>query len=168
MIIKKILYSCCVLLVVVLCSCGGLEPLPPKEESMFTGISGTVTFTGGAALWPKDSIYDLRVVAFEKKPTVANDILVSLLSSTAVISEIAPFRVDSFEYNIEIKNAPKTYTYIVVAMQVGPNIQNDWRMLDVYSETKNPEAPSPLTIEPNKRSIISFTVDFSNLPPQPF
>lgn len=151
---------------VALLGCGGLDP---TIEPPFSGIRGTVTFTGGPASWPTDSIYDLRVVAFEEQPKVPSDILASLLRQRASFTlTMLPVRIDSCTFEIEVLAAPRTFPYVVVAMQVGPNFQQDWLMLDVYAPTGDKSVPGIIRVPSGGVVDLRFVVDFANLPPQPF
>jgi hypothetical protein len=109
------------------------------------------------------------VVAFETKPTVPEDVLASILQQKAVYTlEVLPRRVDSSTYEIEVLAAPRTFTYVVVAMQDGPDFQTDWRMLAVYAPGGDPTRPGSITVPSGGVVSVDFTVDFTNLPPQPF
>lgn len=147
-------------------ACTGLDP---NEVRPFSGLRGTITYVGGSAAWPKDSVYDVRVVAFEKKPVVPEDIIAALILQTAAFSPASlPFNVDTTSYSIEVLATPRTFTYVVVAMQNGPNFQTDWIMLDVYSPTGDPALPGTVIVPSGNTLTIDFRVDFANLPPQPF
>lgn len=152
--------------VVLLSACGGLDPtaVPP-----FTGISGTITFVGGKGAWPPaDSVVEVRVVAFEVRPTDPSQVFGALLAGKGVVSDTLPRHVDQSSYTIAVAGTPRTFEYIVVALRYGPDFQLQWRMLDVYSVTGDAAQPSPLTVNANDDKRIHFRVDFSNLPPQPF
>ncbi len=152
--------------VVLISACGGLDP---TVVPTFTGISGTITYVGGASAWPPaDSVIEVRVVAFEKRPTDPTQVFGALLAGTAVVSDTLPRRVNQSSYSIEVANTPRTFEYIVVALRYGPDFQLQWRMLDVYTITGDATQPRPLTVNANDDKRINFRVDFSNLPPQPF
>ncbi|MBU3742749.1 MAG: hypothetical protein FGM24_10785 [Candidatus Kapabacteria bacterium] len=161
-----VLMSVCT--IVVLSSCdGGLEPYPIPPD--FTGFRGTVYFAGDSAAWPTDSIYNLVVVAFEEKPDSVGDILPAVLGGRAVFSKSMPLFVDSATYEIELPaDRERTFRYVVVGMQDGPAITQDWTMLSIHAVDNDPLRPDSVTIVPGKTTIIDFNVDFSNLPPQPF
>jgi hypothetical protein len=53
-------------------------------------------------------------------------------------------------------------------MQVGPNFQQDWLMLDVYAPTGDKTNPGTIRVPSGGVVDVNFTVDFDNLPPQPF
>jgi hypothetical protein len=62
-----------------------------------------------------------------------------------------------------------TFAYVAVAWQFGPNIQSDWRAVGVYTATGDVTRPTPITIYNGRFTDgIDITVDFKNLPPQPF
>lgn len=150
----------------ILTSCGGLDP---TVEPAFSGIRGSITFAGGPSAWPTDSIYDLRVVAFEEKPTVPEDIIASLIRQRASFTPtMLPIRIDSCTFEIEVLAPPRVFPYVVVAMQVGPNFQQDWLMLDVYAPSGDKTQPGIVRVPSGGVVTIRFAVDFANLPPQPF
>jgi hypothetical protein len=152
--------------VLLLSACGGLDP---EEVRPISELRGTISYVGGAGAWPTDTIYDVRVVAFETKPTVPEEILTSILLQTAAFSPTSlPIRVDSSSYVIEVLATPRTFTYVVVALQNGPNFQTDWIMLDVYAPTGDPSQPGIVIVPSGNTVNVDFRVDFSNLPPQPF
>lgn len=152
---------CCSLLLV---ACDGL--VPPEPVAGFTGLGGTVRYVGGPQAWPRDSIYNLVVVAFEQRPTSAADILPAVLTGSAIFAGPLPYRVASSTFEMPIGKAPKTYRFIAVGLQDGPSINEDWTMLAVYSGEDG--SPDSVVVQPGVRTTVDFTVDFSNLPPQPF
>jgi hypothetical protein len=162
-LVFKVLVS---LLALVIVSCGGLDP---EAVRPFSGIRGTIRYVGGSAAWPTDTIYDLRVVAFEKKPTEPNQVLLALAAQTASYSPLMlPTLVDSTSYVLEVVGTPRTFEYVVVAMQSGPDFLKDWLMLDVYAPSGDPNQPGRIVVPSGGTVPIDFRVDFANLPPQPF
>lgn len=153
-------------LALVVAGCGGLDP---TVEPSFSGIRGSIRFIGGPSAWQTDSIYDLRVVAFEEQPKVPADIIASLIRQRAAFTAtMLPVRVDSCSYEIEVLAPPRVFPYVVVAMQVGPNFQQDWLMLDVYAPSGDKTVPGTIRVPSGGVVNVDFSVDFSNLPPQPF
>lgn len=146
-------------------ACGGLDPtaIPP-----FTGISGTITVKGGTEAWPTDSCLEVRAVAFLNAPTKREDVLTAILTQQASLSDTIPRYRASMSYQIPVAITPRTFNYVVLAMRVGPDATKDWKMIAVHSETNDPLQPSPVSVAPNQVVTIPFTVDFANLPPQPF
>lgn len=142
--------------------CGGLSPtdVPPRSV-----LRGTVTFTND---WPDSNLNQVLVVALESKPTSPDSILSAVLSGRAIFSEALPTYTTEAPYEVEIPGTPRTFTYVVVAMQNGPNILTDWLMLDVYSPVDDPEQPGTVVVDVGQTVTINFAVDFANLPPQPF
>lgn len=151
-----------ILLAVILHGCGGLSPTDVPPPSL---MRGTVTFTG---TWPDSNVNQVLVVALESKPTSPDSILTAVLSGRAIFSSPLPNYSQQASYEFEVPGAPRTFTYVVVAMQNGPNILTDWLMLDVYSPTDTPFEPGTVTVGAGQTVTIDFTVDFDNLPPQPF
>lgn len=163
---RSLLVGAAILCSILISACGGLDP---EEVRPFSGLRGSITYTGGSAAWPSDTIYDIRVVAFETKPSVPEEILTSILQQTAAFSPASlPIRVDTTTYEIEVLATPRTFTYVVVAMQNGPNFQTDWIMLDVYTPSGDPNLPGVVIVPSGSTVRVDFRVDFSNLPPQPF
>ncbi len=150
----------------IIAGCGGLDP---TIEPAFSGLRGTITFAGGPSAWPADSIYDLRVVAFEEQPKVPADIIASLIRQRAAFTPVMlPIRTDSCTFEIEVLAPPRVFPYVVVAMQVGPNFQQDWLMLDVYAPSGDKSQPGIVRVPSGSVVDLRFAVDFANLPPQPF
>jgi hypothetical protein len=80
-----------------------------------------------------------------------------------------PLYVDSAAYEIELPaDRERTFRDVVVGMQDGPVITQDWTMLAVMGIDNDPARPDSVVISPGKTSLVNFNVDFSNLPPQPF
>jgi hypothetical protein len=150
---------------IVASSCGGLDPaeVPPRSF-----LKGTVTFVGGQSSWPDTNVYDVRVVAFENQPTVVDSVLAAILAGKAVISDGLPLRVDRTAYAIQITDPPRTFRYVVVALQNGPQLLSDWLMLSVYTPSGDPADPGTVDLGKGQELVIDFIVDFNNLPPQPF
>lgn len=167
MVIKRFIPSFVFILIgVVAYSCTGLDP---EEIRRVSTISGLVRIVQGASDWPTDSIYDLRVVAFEVQPSVPEEIIASLVGQTAVYtSSSLPLRFDTVAYTIDVIATPRTFTYVVVAMQNGPNFLKDWIMLSIYAPSGDPTQPGQVLIPSMGNTTVDFLVDFANLPPQPF
>ena len=160
--IRLALYTC----VLLLSACGGLDP---TVVPTFTGVSGTITYVGGSAAWPPaDSVLEVRVVAFEERPTDPAQVFGAILAGRAAFTDTMPRRVDQSSYALAVTDAPRTFGYVVVALRYGPDIQLNWRMLDVYTLTGDATQPTPLTVNILDDKRVNFRVDFSNLPPQPF
>lgn len=157
----------CLFCVMVLLGCGGLDPT--EVPNSFTGISGTITYVGGAGAWPPaDSVVEVRIVMFEERPTDPSQVFGALLTGKAVVSDTLPRFVDQSTYTVEVTGAPRTFKYVVAALRYGPDFQLQWRMLDVYSLSGDATQPSPITINVLDNQRVNFRVDFSALPPQPF
>ncbi|MEN3027267.1 MAG: hypothetical protein ABDH31_06125 [Chlorobiota bacterium] len=152
---------CCSLPLVLMEGCtGGLDPEAlPKEAK----IQGVVYFRG---TWPpQDSLYDLRVVAFQQYPP--RNVVDEVLSGRAVFSERLRFRVDSEPYQLVVSQTPMVFRYIVVAQQYGSDIFQHWRVVGVYA--RDVTRPDSLRVEPGEiYAGVDIVVDFDRLPPQPF
>lgn len=155
-----------VMVSVIVAGCGGIDPDAVRP---FSGFRGTIRYVGGAASWPKDTIYDLRVVAFEKKPKIPEDVIAAVVQQTAAFSPVMlPTLQDSTPYVLEVLATPRTFEYIVVALQDGPSFLTDWLMLDVYAPSGDPTQPGRVVVPSGGTFNLDFKVDFNNLPPQPF
>lgn len=151
---------------IIAAGCGGIDPDAVRP---FSGFRGTILYVGGPASWPTDTIYDLRVVAFEKKPKVPEDVITAVVQQTAAFSPVMlPTLQDSTGYVLEVLGTPRTFEYIVVALQDGPSFLTDWLMLDVYAPSGDPNQPGRVVIPSGGTINLDFRVDFNNLPPQPF
>ncbi|NQW28923.1 MAG: hypothetical protein HQ472_00230 [Ignavibacteria bacterium] len=146
----------------------GCEGLNPANVPPITEFRGTVTYVGGEASWPADSVYDLRVVMFDSIPTSTTAVLGAILSGSAAFSNTLPSPAISTQYAIQINPAPRTFRYVVVALRNGPSPLTDWLMLSVYAPTGNVNQPGTVSILTGETATINFTVDFDQLPPQPF
>ncbi|MBU3678611.1 MAG: hypothetical protein FGM32_03275 [Candidatus Kapabacteria bacterium] len=154
------------LVLMLITGCGGIDPDAVRP---FTGLRGTIRYVGGKNAWPKDSIYDLRVVAFERKPKVREDVVSAVVQQTAAFSPLMlPTFEDSTLYVLEVLGTPRTFEYVVVAMQNGPSFLTDWLMLDVYAPSGDPSQPGRIVVPSGATIDLNFQVDFNNLPPQPF
>jgi hypothetical protein len=139
-----------------------------------SGFSGVIRFKN----WPPaDSVHDMRLVVFEAFPTDSAGILLTLLAGHgAVYPAIGtkfPSFVDSLPYvftttdgtNLQIKS----YAYVIVAQQYGPNVLADWRPVGVYPAVGGSFTPAPVrVILHHVIPGIDMLVDFHNLPPKPW
>ncbi|GIV53496.1 MAG: hypothetical protein KatS3mg039_0014 [Candidatus Kapaibacterium sp.] len=151
-----------------LCCNSGLDPtaLPPEAS-----ISGRLIVRGGSASYPpRDSLVDLRVVAFRTIPRDSS-IIAAVLSGQAYFTQTSV--LDSSNYHITIAFTdgtpePLTLEYIAVAQQYGSNVFRDWRVVGVYSHDSL-WTPKAVTLTRGvHRTDIDITIDFRNPPPQPF
>lgn len=164
---RQLIYKslCTGLIAFAISACEGLVPPPPDE---FTGIRGTVYFSGGPeAFPPADSVHEMRVAAFRERPQKPEDILTSVLLGTAVVSSTLTVPADSVGYEMPIKETDVAFSYIVVALRYGPDIFTNWRMVAIHTG-EGSTLPASVIIKPGVTTRINFLVDFSNLPEQPF
>lgn len=157
------------LLALLLCHCnGGLDPtaLPPNAE-----LGGRLTVRGGNESYPpRDSILDLRVVAFRTMPRDSS-IIAAVLAGQAYFTPTSI--LDSTRYTISISFTegtpePLRLEYIAVAQQYGPNVFRDWRVVGVYASDSLWTPKAVVLTRGERRSDIDITIDFRNPPPQPF
>lgn len=144
---------------------GGLSPTVTTVPFGF--MSGTIRYQH----WPpRDSLIDLRLVAFRGFPpgSIPNEVL----AGTAVVypsigdTALIPFYVDSLRYVFSLP--PGEYQYVVIAQQYGPDLYADWRAVGQYDLDSNLTVPSPVTISPSDTTLdININVDFTNPPPPP-
>ena len=157
------------LLLCFLPSCDeGLQP-PQVGGSVALGtFTGLVTFTNWEAV---DSLYDLRLVAFTVYPP--DDILNEVLQGRAIVhpplqtgQPFAARGTDSVSYSIVVP--AKTYPYVVIAHQFGPDVFNDWRPVGQYDLDTNLTTPSSVVVVDGQTTPnINIIVDFENPPPLP-
>lgn len=144
----------------------GLKPVPAYVP---TGtISGLITYHN----WPpRDSLVDLRIVAFTQFPP--SNVISSVLNGLAVVyppvgdTALVPFYVDSLRYGFRIRAGH--YPYVIVAQQFGPDVMKQWRVVGQYDLDTTLTMPEAIDVQDQGvLQNISINVDFRNLPPQPF
>lgn len=163
--IRKLLHLLIVSLLATGCDEEGLNP----NEFQEPGFSGTITFVG--TIPPRDSIDDLRVVAvpyFPVDSTVA-ELITKILNQTIPYSGSLSDRVapqTTIQYEMFVK--PDTFKYVAVAQLFNSaNPFQDWRVVSIYGNSATNPTPV-VVIDGEMRKNVNFTVDFYNLPPQPF
>jgi len=151
-----------ILVLPILHSCGGLEPIPTEQKTL---IKGTITFVDDKANWPpQDSIKSMKVIAFKNYPPT--DLIGDIINGLAYYTnDSLPLFQKSVNYQIEITNPPQTLKYIVVAYQYGTLFE--WKAAGVYSLEGDPRKPTTIIAEKGKQYTVPFNVDFKHLPPQP-
>ncbi len=162
---KKLLLLLSVSLLSVGCDEEGLNP----DEFQEPGFSGTITFAG--TIPPRDSIDDLRVVAVPYFPidTTVAELITKILNQTIPYSGSLSDQVaanTAIQYEMFVK--PDTFKYVAVAQLFNSaNPFQDWRVVSIYGNSAT--NPSPVVvIDGEMKKNINFSVDFYNLPPQPF
>jgi hypothetical protein len=167
---SRILIGCVFLSGLIASGCThGLEP-PPVPTAQ-PGFGGTVYFISSWPHPPVDSVYDIRVVAFYSYPP--QNILTAVLDSQVLVyPPIGPgttpkLFVDSMSYLLDV-TSPKTFKYVAVAMEYGPNYETDWKVVGAYGYSHGIGAPDSVVIPPNTFvNGIDVNVDFKNPPPNP-
>lgn len=167
--------------VALLCACalmqctGGIDPADYTGSALIKGKVRYVRGSGSQNFPSKDSLFDLRVVAFKMIPrdtnlvqTLANGeafFSASLLDST--FSAEIPF---SFEVpQSQIADSSVMLQYIAVGQQYGANIFSDWRVVGLYSTGDSLFTPKALRATPGLFiDTMTINVDFLKIPPQPF
>jgi hypothetical protein len=153
---------------------GGIDP---ADYAGSASISGRVRFVRGAGpqnFPPKDSLYDLRVVAFKMIPRDTN--LVQTLAqgeaffSTSLLDTSykaeMPFTFDVPQ--VQIADSSVLLQYIAVGQQYGSNLFSDWRVVGLYS-MDSLFTPRSLRATPGLIvDTMTIDVDFLRIPPQPF
>ncbi len=163
---------------------GGLQPPPPDPPP--TTVSGVITYRGGRASWPPaDSVITVRIVAFKSLPTASSGIINAVLSRDAyfapealVLDSTLTKFADSTRYTIVIgEPVPEVLNYIAVVILVDPAAVTNttalfnprsWRVVGVYTTSGDNRQPSQLRLRAGTDHRANITVDFRNLPPQPF
>lgn len=162
--VRKPLIALAILLAFSSCD-EGLKPTVPVDFGRFTGLIRYKNWP------PRDSLVDLRVVAFRVFPP--RDIVGELFQGRAIVypglgdTALVPFFVDSLRYTVA---APVgRYEYVIVAQQYGANVNSDWRAVGQYDLDTNLAVPSPIMVAPDSvTSDINIDVDFLHPPPPPF
>jgi hypothetical protein len=147
----------------------GLEP-----GSVITpGFGGEIYYNSAIPLKPPlDSLFDLRVVAVPYFPVDTSFYVIfrKIINDTIAYSPASIPTADSgktVSYEMLVK--PKSYYYIAVVQQFGPDVFSQWRVVGIYGYSAASPSPKPVTV-PSGGFIkgINIVVDFKNLPPQPF
>jgi len=161
-----------ILILLIFSSISCDKGLEPPEETKKTYISGTIYINGGRNSWPPmDSVFAIRVAAFkENNPSnffgdvVDGKAFITVESLQYLIDSSF---VDSLSYTLEISESPVELNYIAVAWQYSSVIFNQ-KVAAVYNHSTHFE-PSQVKLQPGDSLLnIDFTIDFKNLPPQPF
>ncbi|MCS7083038.1 MAG: hypothetical protein N2561_06860 [Bacteroidetes bacterium] len=136
----------------------GISPPPPPE---YGAIRGSVRVRSP---WPpRDSVRDLRFVAFRILPRDTADFL-NLNNFIYSPSLLSYFGADSFAFFVDSVPAG-LYLYSGIAQRFGPGLL-DWRPVGLYAD--DPAAPKAFRVEGGLvRRDIQITVDFYRRPPFP-
>lgn len=146
----------------------GLEPMskPPVQP----GFGGTIYFASPWPHPPSDSVYDIRVVAFHNYPS--QNIFSEVLTGQAKVfppigAASPPFFVDSLSYTFDLDSSA-TFQYVAVAMQYGPNVFTDWKVVGVYGDPLDVGNRESVVVPANTFvNGINIYVNFKNPPPTP-
>jgi hypothetical protein len=144
------------------------EGLKPTVSVQVGSFSGTIFYSN----WPpRDSLFDLRLVAFRSFPP--RDIVSEVILGQAYVypglgdTALVPFFVDSLHYTVTVPTG--RYEYVVVGQQYGPNVNTDWRLVGQFDLDMDPTTPSPIDVVADSLLTgIDIHVDFKNPPPPPF
>jgi hypothetical protein len=141
--------------------CGdGLTP-----EMGLVGFEGRVTVA--SAFPPADSVLTLRVVAARSYPP--KDILGEYIAGRLVFSDALVYNTRTQTYTILQNDLTGIFEYVCIAQQYGPNPFSQWRVVGVYSLSGDKTKYSPVDFGSGRYLRgIDMTVDFYDLPPQPF
>lgn len=149
-------------------SCDGGLTLPPKTEP---GLAGIITVQGP---WPQmDSVKTLWIFASQIFPLDSSKVASGILSNQILLY---PSIAESLPYNFTVRSfnfalPPTTYYYVGVLQRFGDDLldPNSYRVVGVYSDSAAPGIPKAITVhEYEVVGGINLSVDFYNLPPQPF
>ncbi len=160
------LLSAAVFLSLAGCNEQGLDPNDVTEP----GFRGTISFISKRP--PADSLKDLRIVAVPYFPidTLFLPIILKVVEGTIPFGENITSKADSGTYHsYEMLVKPQVYHYIAVVQQFGPDVFSHWKVVGVHSFEQAPFLPKPVAVKDGVMSTgVDITVDFYNLPPQPF
>lgn len=161
---RKLVFA--ITLCVALMACD--EGLAPDVDP---GISGTLTVVGP---WPpQDSVKTLWIFASQIYPIDSSKVVAGIVQSRILVY---PSLEKSLPYNVNVQSfrfdlPPSTYFYIGVLQRFGDSLfdPKSYRVVGVLTDPGNPQEPRVVTISDDKVvANLSITVDFYNLPPQPF
>ncbi len=146
---------------------GGLSPVQ-SSSNVQPGFGGTVRFVSP---WPPaDSVQDFRVVAFFNYPP--SNIIAEVSSGQAkvypAIGSSGPAKfVDSLSYAFYLDSSA-TFHYVAVALQYGPNVLQDWKVVGAYGYSHGVGRPDSVVVKAGEFvNGINIDVDFKNTPPNP-
>ena len=154
---------------------GGLDPAMTSKQAVLAGVLHFTQGAGAKNFPPRDSLRDIRVVAFKQIPRDTNVIFAlisgdafftsSLLDTNKLDSTIA----FSFEISqVQLADSILTIKYLAAAQQYGSNAFSDWRVIGLYKPI-NDSTPTPLSVFAGQvRNDLDINVDFKKIPPQPF
>jgi hypothetical protein len=161
-----------VLALFILSCDGGLAP-PPLVEP---GFGGTITFL--RSTWPsRDSLVNLWLVASQEYPLDSVKIFTGIFSNPPRIYIYPGFDrnlvdfdnpVDTLSYEFFLP--PGEYKYICVLHRFKNEINaRAIRVVGLYGTATNPPQPIPVVVRDFEFvKPINITVNFHQLPPQPF
>jgi len=149
------------------------EELGPLNEP--SGFSGVIRFKN----WPPATdIHEMRLVAFEEVPTDSASIIPLLIAGKAAVypplgQDYFQALIDSVQYEFTEKSGTnlqlRTYPYVAVMYQYGPNILTQWRPGGVYTTGPGPFDPAPIRVLLHRvQRNVDIQVDFDNLPLPPW
>lgn len=160
------LFSLLVFFILTGCDEQGLNPNDVSEP----GFGGTISFV--SKLPPPDSLKDLRIVAVPYFPvdTLFQPLIIKVIEGVIPFSENMISKADSgttFSYEMFVK--PQTYYYLAVVQQYGIDVFSQWKVVGVFGYIPS-QINSKTIVVPDGKFVhgVNFTVDFYQLPPQPF
>ena len=148
------------------CDEQGLNPNDVSEP----GFGGSITFV--SKLPPTDSLTDLRIVAVPYFPvdTLFQPLIIKVIEGIIPFGENIVSKADSgktITYEMFVK--PQTYYYLAIVQQYGIDVFSQWKVVGVFGYVPSQTQSKIITV-PDGKFIrdVNFTVDFYQLPPQPF
>lgn len=166
---KKLFVIILIALIVISCD-KGIEPYPEPVDPENTAIAGTVTFIGQ---WTS-GIARTHIVLFKNLIQTEADFFPPNLSyvSNEIDSGTVVLEYDSRENNLlDVKIAPGTYNYIVVAQSTKEALsleRKDWFVVGVYYTGNDKTKPGSIIVNEGKVTEgVDIICDFDNPPPQP-
>ena len=165
----------------VVCACaftqctGGIDPADYAGSAIIKGKVRYVRGSGSQNFPSKDSLFDLRVVAFKMIPRDTNLVQTlangeAFFSASLVDSSFSAEIPFSFEVpQSQIADSSVMLQYIAVGQQYGANVFSDWRVVGLYSTGDSLFTPKSLRATPGLYiDTMTINVDFRKIPPQPF
>ncbi|MBI1807615.1 MAG: hypothetical protein HYR76_11245 [Ignavibacteria bacterium] len=155
---------------IIVCLCNvecdqGLAPQSVSQQILPYGINGVMYCKN----WPpRDSVLDLRLVAFRNVPTqnIVNEVQQGRAEFT---QSLQPYAADSIAYTLILSTLqPGILEYVAVGQRYGPDIMKDWRVVGIYHSGRDTTNPGTVQVPPDSVVPgINVLVDFLHLPPQP-
>lgn len=144
--------------------------LDPTEIKLPSYLRGKITYLGDISKWPPNTtVKAIRVFAIQPPPKYDSTGLFAMYSTGKLLwSDMLATYVTNDTFSVKIPNPPVVINYLAVAQNWGSIGQ--WKVIGIYSVTGDNTKPTSIQVLDRGRNYdsLNITVDFDNLPPQPF